>query len=70
MGMITHCPLLAARPHDINHLDVVVENFRGVVPAAKGCLDAYRQALLAERPAITVGTPPRARMQSAHPRAV
>lgn len=70
LGMITHCPLLAARPHDINHLDVLVENFRGVVPADKGFIDAYRQALLAERHAITVVTPPRARMQSEHPRAV
>jgi hypothetical protein len=70
LGMITHSLLLAARPHDINHLDALVENFRGVVPADKGFIDVYRQALLAERHAITVVTPPRARMQSEYPRAV
>jgi Transposase DDE domain len=68
LGMITQYPLLAARPHDINHLEALVEDFRGVVPADKGFIDAYRQTLLAERHAITVVTPPRARMQTEHPR--
>ncbi len=35
-GMITHFPLLAARPHDINHLEGLVEGFHGIVPADKG----------------------------------
>ena len=60
----------SARPHDINHLEALVEDFIGVVPADKGFIDAYKQALLAERHAITVVTPPRARMHSAYPRAV
>lgn len=68
LGMITQFPLLAARPHDINHLAALVEDFRGVVPADKGFIDAYRQTLLAERHAIIVVTPPRARMQTEHPR--
>jgi hypothetical protein len=68
LGMITQYPLLAARPHDINHLEALVEDFRGVVPADKGFMDAYRQTLLAERHAITVVPPPRARMQTEHPR--
>jgi Transposase DDE domain len=68
IGMITHYPLLAARPHDINHLEALVEDGRGLVPADKGFIDAHKQALLAERHAIMVVTPPRARMQPAHPR--
>ena len=45
LGMMTQCPLLAARPHDINHLEALVEDFIGVVPADKGCIDADKQAL-------------------------
>jgi Transposase DDE domain len=70
LGMITQYPLLAARPHDINHLEALVEDFSGVAPADKGFIDAHKQAVLAERHAIIVVTPPRARMQPAHPRAV
>jgi hypothetical protein len=70
LGMSTQFPLLAARPHDINHLEALVEDFSGVAPADEGFIDAYRQALLAERHAIAVITPPRARMQSEHPWAV
>jgi len=69
-GMITQYPLLAARPHDINHLEALVEDFHGVVPADKGFIDGQKQALLAHRHAITVVTPPRARMQTDDPRAI
>ena len=31
-GMITHYPLLAARPHDVNHLGALGEGFSGLVP--------------------------------------
>ena len=62
-GMIIHVPLLAARPHDINHLDTLVEGFHGVVPADKGCIDEYRRTLLDARHGITVVTPARARMK-------
>ena len=61
-GMITHCPLLAARPHDINHLDAWVEGFAGIVPADKGFIDAFRHALVQTRHHITIVTPARARM--------
>ena len=47
--MITHFPLLPARPHDIQLLDDLIDGFAGVVPADKGFIDAFRQALLAER---------------------
>jgi Transposase DDE domain len=70
IGMITQYPLLAARPHGINHLEALVEDFNGVAPADKGFIDAHKQTLLAERYAIRVVTPPRARMQTVYPRVV
>jgi hypothetical protein len=70
LGMITPYPLLAARPPDITPLEALVEDFRGVAPADQGYSDAHKQALLAERHAIIVVTPPRARMQTDHPRAL
>jgi len=65
-GMIIHYPLLPARPHDIRLLDDLVENFTGLVPADKGFIDAFRTALLAERHAIVVITPPRRGMTTPH----
>jgi hypothetical protein len=62
LGMITHAPLLAARPHDIQSLDTLLEGFAGLVPADKGFIDAYRQALLAERHDIILVTPRRKNM--------
>lgn len=62
LGMIIHYPLLAARPHDINHLDALVEGFCGIAPADKGFIDAFRQQQLADRHGIKVVTPARARM--------
>lgn len=67
LGMITHAPLLAARPHDIQSIDTLLEGFQGLAPADKGFIDAYRQALLAERHAITVVTPVRKNMQTTLP---
>ena len=67
-GMIIACPLLPARPHDIHMLDDLVDGFAGTVPADKGFIDAVRQALLAERHAVLVITPPRKGMTTAHPR--
>jgi hypothetical protein len=61
-GMITWCPLLPARPHDIQLLDDLVDGFTGLVLADRGFIDAYRQALLAERRGIIVVTAPRKRM--------
>ena len=66
-GMITSCPLLPARPHDINLLTDLVEGFHGVVPADKGFIDAVRHALLQERQGVLVITPRRNRMVSPHP---
>jgi hypothetical protein len=64
--MIISFPLLPARPHDIRLLDDLVEGFVGWVPADKGFIDAFRQALLAERHGIMVVTPPRKGMTTPH----
>jgi hypothetical protein len=69
-GMILHCPLLPARPHDVQLTEELVADFAGVVPADKGFIDAVRQALLAERHGVTLVTPPRKRMQAAFAPAV
>ena len=55
-GMITYCPLLPARPHDINALDDLVDGFVGLVSADKGFIDAVRQALLQERQSVLMVT--------------
>jgi hypothetical protein len=67
-GMIIAAPLLPARPHDIHLLDDLVDGFAGTVPADKGFIDAVRQALLAERHAVLVVTPPRKGMTTTQPR--
>lgn len=69
-GMITHFPLLPARPHDIQLLDTLVEGFVGVTPADKGFIDAFRHALLEERHGVVVLTPVRKRMQAQRPGSV
>jgi hypothetical protein len=66
-GMITGYPLLAARPHDINHLETLVEGFSGSTPADKGFIDQYRQQLLREQQQVEVITPARKGMQEQHP---
>jgi hypothetical protein len=60
-GMITCCPLLPARPHDLQLLDDLVAGFAGLVPADNGFLDAFRQAVLADRHGVFVVTAPRKR---------
>ena len=69
-GMIVDFPLLAARPHDINHLETLVESFEGIVPADKGFIDAGKQTYLQQQRAVLVVTPPRSnsRTPSPHPK--
>jgi hypothetical protein len=64
-GMITHFPVLPARPHDLHLLNDVVAGMRGIVPADTGCIAAWRQARLEERHALVVT--PRKRMTPLHP---
>ena len=66
-GMITYYPLLPARPHDIQFLAELVENFTGTVPADKGFIDATCQALLQERQGVAVITPARKNMVETQP---
>jgi hypothetical protein len=65
-GMITYYPLLPARPHDVQFLEELVENFTGTVPADKGFIDAVRHHLLQERQGVKVITPARKGMLETH----
>jgi hypothetical protein len=68
-GLITHSPLLAARPHAIQCLEALVEGDAGGLSAAdKGCIDPYEHTLLAQPQGMHVVTPPRARMTPTQPR--
>lgn len=64
-GMITHYPLLAARPHDVKHLPTLVEGFSGLTPADKGFLDPYGHALLEAGQGVVVVAPARQKMRHA-----
>lgn len=68
IGMIIHCPLLDARPHDIQFLDTLLEGFEGIAPADKGFIDAFRHAQLAKQHGITVVTPARKNMTASLPK--
>jgi hypothetical protein len=61
-GMSPCGPLLPARPHDLQVVDDLVEGFAGLVPADRGFIAAFRQALLADRHGVFVVTAPRKRM--------
>ena len=64
-GLSTHYPLLAARPHDIQFLEALVDGYAGGLSAAdKGFIDQYQHAMLAQPQGMHVVTPPRARMPS------
>ncbi len=69
-GMITHCPLLNARAHDVNHTTALVEGFGGLCPADKGFIDPFRQPLLLERYGVNIITPAKSNMSEEHPRAL
>lgn len=43
LGMITNYPLLPARPHDIQFLADLIEDYQGNLLADKGFIDSYRQ---------------------------
>ncbi len=59
-----HCPLLAARPHDINHLAVLVADFCGIAPADKGFIKLALQQQLAQEQGVSVVTPRKKNMQT------
>ena len=70
LGMVTHFPLLAARPHDVNHTNALVEGFGGLCPADKGFIDPFRQPLLLNRYGVKIVTPAKSNMSEEHPRAL
>ena len=63
-GMIIHFPLLAARPHDINHLAELVADFCGIAPADKGFIKLALQQQLAQEQGVSVVTPRKKNMQT------
>lgn len=67
VGMILHCSLLPARPHDVQLLDDLLEGFQGVAVADKGFIDAARQQGLATKRAIELLTPARKNMEHQPP---
>jgi hypothetical protein len=64
-GMITPFPLLAASPHDINHLEELVEGLHGIAPADKGFIALQRQQQLAQEQGVRVVTPRKKKMKTA-----
>ena len=63
-GLITHFPLLSARAHDLHHLGALIEGFVGTVPADKGFLDEYQQALWLDLQHTRVITPVKSNMET------
>lgn len=66
LGMITHCPRLNARSHDVNHTAELLEDVSGMIAADKGFIDADHQCFLAERGTDLV-TPPRSNSKHGSP---
>jgi hypothetical protein len=66
LGMITHCPLLEARAHDINHTEELLEGCSGLIAADKGFIDKKRQPFW-EEAGITLVTPLRSNSKEASP---
>jgi hypothetical protein len=70
-GLMTHYPLLVARPHDLQGLAPLVDGYAGGrIAADKGFIDQYQQAILAEHQGMHIVTPPRARMTPTQPRSL
>jgi hypothetical protein len=64
-GMIIAYPLFPARPHDTlrEFVEDLTAEFVGYVPADKGFIDAWRQAVLEERRNVVIVTPRRKGMK-------
>lgn len=62
-GMITHCPLLNARSHDLEHIDELLKGFRGgMVLGDKGFISKDKKAELLNK-GIDLQTPKRKNMK-------
>ena len=66
LGMITHCPLLDARSHDINHLEELVDTVEGLVAGDKGFIDKKQQPMLIAK-GVTLVTPLRSNSKECSP---
>lgn len=62
LGMITHYPLLPARPHDINFLADLIDNFQGIILADKGFIGGSSNDLWKTR-GVKIITPNRKNMK-------
>ena len=67
LGMIIQYHLLPARPHDIQSMDTLLEEFKGTALADKGFIDEQRQAFMLDRHGILVVTTPRKNMKTTLP---
>lgn len=61
-GMIIHCPLLAARPHDLEHIDTLLEGFSGLALGDKGFISKDKKVDLQQMQGINLQTPVRRNM--------
>ena len=63
IGMITNYPLLPARPHDVNFLADLIDNFQGTILADKGFIGGFVNDIWQER-GVRIITPVRNNMKS------
>lgn len=66
-GMITHFPLLPARPHDSQLLDDLIAGYEGTVIGDKAFIDGWRQEQLQRKRNITLLTGSRKNMSQQLP---
>lgn len=67
-GMVLHCPLLPARPHDSQLLDDLIAGFTGVAIGDKAFIDGWRQEQLACKRQVSLVTGSRKNMTSQLPK--
>lgn len=68
LGMITHFPLLPARPHDSQLLDDLIADFEGIIIGDKAFIDGWRQEQLAAKRHIALVTGSRKNMSKQLPK--
>ena len=68
LGMITHFPLLPARPHDSQLLDDLIEGYEGIIIGDKAFINGWRQEQLAKKRHVVLITGSRKNMTKQPPR--
>lgn len=61
-GMIVHCPRLAARPHDVEHIEELLEGFSGLALGDKGFISKDKKREL-QHQGVNLPTPLRKNMR-------